>query len=212
MLPFPTGYSHDLSLITGNDRISLVSPSESPPVIRWASYSSVLSGVNVYEMRPSLLTADSLEEGRTAANPPTSADLGSLRSVTVVGSEYQWDRKTLSTNASILWRTAQDNESSSADREKWSSAVLCIGNPTSGFSEAVVFENFEASFLSDIDPFTGKGKWAAVKGGYILPEEVRNARIVSNSSASDVQNQLQDDHDWASSVDAENGRFGDSEL
>ena len=150
------------------------------------------------------MTADSLGEGGADANPPTSADPGNLRSVTIVGSEYQWDRKTLSTNASILWRTAQDvNQSSSADREKWSGAVLCIGNPTSGSSKAVVFENFEASFLSDIDPFTGKGKWAAVKGGYVLPEEVRSARIVSTNSASDVQDQLQDYRDWASSVDAD---------
>ncbi|KGO74630.1 hypothetical protein PITC_002750 [Penicillium italicum] len=170
VLPYPAGYRHDLSLIMDDNLPQLVSPPGYPVVSEWASYSSALSGSDVYAARMNTVVGNwVLLEG--------TVDPEAVRNATVIGTQYLWDRTACSQSASLLWKT---NEPSSP-AVGWSGSVLCLGRPTDESSRAVVFQNFQVPCTTLVNPKSGPTHQAIVKGGFLLPESIRSSRICTSN-------------------------------
>lgn len=171
-LPFPAGYQHDLSLITGPEIPWLKSPAGVASVDGWAQYEDALDGQPVFTCHFNA-KIDKLEivEGIVAARATQQA--------LVVGSEYLWLKNSHSQRASILWRTEIDWVSSKG----WSGSALCVGKPTNPTAKALVFQNFERPIRSGGVAATDRpldgdnGNWV-IKGGFLLPQEIREAEIM----------------------------------
>lgn len=177
-LPFPAGYQHDLSLITGPDMPWLKSPAGVASVDGWAQYEDALDGQPVFTC---LFNAwiDKLKilEGNVAARATQQA--------VVVGSEYLWLKKSHSQSASILWRTEIDWASSRG----WTGSALCVGKPTELTAKALVFQNFERPIRSGEvaatdRPLVGDNGGWVIKGGFLLPQEIREAEIMQGEPSS----------------------------
>lgn len=102
------------------------------------------------------------------------------------GAQYLWDKECLMQNVSILWRTKYDGDS----MEGLSGAVLCLGKPEDKTCHAICFQNFETPLLSrellveDHRPAPENEKVRIrIKGGFLLPEEIRNAEILCHPSS-----------------------------
>jgi hypothetical protein len=172
VLPFPAGYRHDLSLITDDNLPHLVSPPGYPVVSGWATYSAALAGSEVYAVRMHTVVGRwrVLEE---TVNPDA------IRNTTVLGTQYLWNRQAQSQTASILWKTTEP----SASAEGWSGSALCLGRPTDEHSQAIVFQNFQAHFVSSVSASNPlKRTDVIVKGGFLLPESIRSATIVTGDN------------------------------
>lgn len=147
--PYPAGYTHDLSLIAAEEL-----PTINPRITSWATYTEALSGLPAYTIRPS-----------ANGNQPE------IQPATMVGTQYLWDRETRSQSASLIWRTEDD----STPEVGWPGSVLCLG--TDEGSKAVVFHNFQTRVLVDVDK-KGRCEYGFLRGGFLVPGEVRDARIV----------------------------------
>ena len=88
----------------------------------------------------------------------------------IAGTEYTWILRAIPRNISLLWQTNYDADSAGG----FSGSVLCLGQKTNSTAKAVVFQNYES-------PLKLKGislpKHAVVKGGFLLPAEIRRASI-----------------------------------
>lgn len=96
----------------------------------------------------------------------------------VEGTEYLWDRDNLTSSASLIWRTVP----ASLDVKTWSGSALCLGSPSDRAIQVVVFQNFQCSIRRDgtvSDP-NGPTTFDYFKGGFLLPEEIRQAEIILN--------------------------------
>lgn len=131
-LPFPQGFKHDLSLITGPDLPVIPSPPGFPMISGWAPYSAVLDGGPILVCRLNAVTVG----WRALADRGTSA---AAQEAIALGSEYLWDRNTRTQSASIIWRTIYDPDSA----QGFSGSVLCLGQSTDKTAQAVVFQNYE---------------------------------------------------------------------
>lgn len=156
----------------------LKSPAGVASVNGWAQYEDALDGQPVFTC---LFNAwiDKLKilEGNVAARVTQQA--------VVVGSEYLWLKKSHSQSASILWRTEIDWTSSRG----WSGSALCIGKPTDLIAKALVFQNFERPIRSGEvaatdRPLVGDNGGWVIKGGFLLPQEIREAEIMQGEPSS----------------------------
>jgi hypothetical protein len=96
----------------------------------------------------------------------------------VMGTQYTWNREAFHVNASILWRTNHDHDRATG----FSGSVLCLGKPTDKVAKAVVFQNFESpvkpwEVLHDHRQSVSDPWNPTFKGGFLLPEDIRNAKI-----------------------------------
>lgn len=167
-LPFPAGYRHDLSLITGPDMPWLNSPTGIVSVDGWAYYGDALDGQPVFTcLFNAWINKLKILEGNIAAR--------ATQEVVVVGSEYLWLKKSHSQSASILWRTDIDWMSSRG----WSGSALCLGKPTDLTAKALVFQNYERPVrhgevsANDRHLVGDNGGWV-IKGGFCCPRDKRS--------------------------------------
>lgn len=171
-LPFPAGYRHDLSLITGPDLPWLKSPTGVASVDGWARYEDALDGQPVFAcLFNAWKNKLKILEGNVGAKATQQA--------VVVGSEHLWLKKAHSQSASILWRTEKDWVSSKG----WSGSALCVGKPTDLTAKALVFQNYETpirhgEIAANDRPLVGDNGGWVIKGGFLLPQEIREAELV----------------------------------
>ncbi|KAJ5112211.1 hypothetical protein N7532_000256 [Penicillium argentinense] len=165
ILPYPSGYHHDLSLIQGNALPDVMTPPGYPPISEWAPHSEVLAGAPLYATAMNAKTQRwRVIEGEKVPSVVENAVL--------LGSQYFWEREAYRADVSLLWRTVDHVDSASG----YSGSVLCTGVPGgSGQGKAALFQNFEAGLRVWNNP----PMFANIKGGFLLPTEIRNSVIVA---------------------------------
>lgn len=170
---FPHTISHDTSIITGDNLPGVANPPRAPKVVGWGDYCDALEGQFAFAMALNVLTEHTTPEPRR--------DLfGTLQKAVVEGTEYLWDRKSRTQSVALLWRAMHDG----TDMEGLSGSVLCLGRPTDPHCKAVVFKHFETPIcpqhFDSGDPTSAHGdiSWSSIKGGFLLPPELRSAEII----------------------------------
>ncbi|KAI9781204.1 MAG: hypothetical protein M1816_002464 [Peltula sp. TS41687] len=175
-LPFPSGFRHDLSLITNENLPYITTPPKTPTISGWGAYTSVLDGEPLFVCRLDVQTGNWRNiEGQGISSAAQAA--------IAAGSEYTWDRAAFSQNASLLWRTNHDQHRATG----FSGSVLCLGHLTDSTAEAVLFQNYEAPLREvhvELDHRTHLPEtWnVSFKGGFLLPEEIRASEIIMTPS------------------------------
>ncbi|KAJ5782257.1 hypothetical protein N7457_004031 [Penicillium paradoxum] len=177
-LRFPTGFVHDLSLITNSQELpEVTSPDRTPCVVGWGSYTDLLDG------KPVFVTGLNIPTGNTIVRSGSGISREAQAALTE-GSQYLWDREVLSQNVSILWRTENDEDPLGG----LSGSALCLGQLQDKTCLAVCFQNFESPLYSREllkDDHRGAPQYAdrvRIKGGFLLPPEVRVTQILCNPS------------------------------
>lgn len=80
----------------------------------------------------------------------------------------------------MLWRTTRDTDSVQGA----SGSVLCLGEPHHETARALLFQNFEGSLTASEHVKIADNEDAPkFKGGFLLPEEIRQARIITVESS-----------------------------
>jgi hypothetical protein len=174
ILRYPTGYRHDLSLVTGSNLPNARSPATVPKITRWADYDEALDGKPAFVMRLD------------------GASRNSVQPALVEGTAYFWDAGGR-VSASLFWRTPDDFD----DVSETSGAVLCLGRPGDEEAKAVVFQNYEAPMREWADRKLRDelvDRHDCLKGGFVLPQEIRQSEILSYG-ASEVFGKLDIDID-----------------
>jgi hypothetical protein len=69
-----------------------------------------------------------------------------LRQALVEGTQYMWNRKLLSQNVSILWRTAYEGD----PLDGFSGTALCLGKPNDQTCRVICFQNFQVPLFDAI--------------------------------------------------------------
>ncbi|KAJ5102462.1 hypothetical protein N7532_002991 [Penicillium argentinense] len=187
-LPFPARYRHDLSLITNPELIDFCAPPGVNIVPEWANAEDALGGQPVF----CCMLFTQWKGGAPDANKMTSkrrftrgsvVDQGT-RQAMIDGAQYHWDKQSREPTTSLLWTTLFDSERVLG----WSGSLLCLGTPHNGeISRPLLFQNFEFPWQSHptgkqvrrkkvfgISSFTKE----SVKGGFLLPAQIRNSRIL----------------------------------
>ena len=174
-MPFPCSFLHDLSLVTSGSLPVITSPVGAPRIVGWAGYNEVLNGGSVFIVNSNLVTGNQ------------SLRTGSGVSALAAGSEYFWERRLLSRSVSLLWRTVDDADT----MEGFSGSVLCLGQLHAETCRAVCFQNFQTPLYSKEllrhdyrGPSLETISSPTVKGGFLLPNEVREAEILSEDPGS----------------------------
>ncbi|PWY90385.1 hypothetical protein BO94DRAFT_23768 [Aspergillus sclerotioniger CBS 115572] len=161
--PYPAGYAHDLSLITDEALVELASPPGYPQVTEWGEYVAALEQQSVYAVcHHSYIDKWCCTTG--------TADGTLFKRATVVGSGYTWDKEYRTQNAFLLWHTGK--EISPADG--WSGSPLCLGRPQDATAKALVFQNLQRACR-----LGHSGQEVLIKGGFLLPAEIRKSEIES---------------------------------
>lgn len=156
----------------------MVNPPRAPKIMGWGDYREALDGHLAFVMSPSALGQNSPAENRR--------DLfGTMQKAIVEGSEYLWDRKFHTQSAALLWRAMHDG----SEMEGLSGSVLCLGQPNDPHCRAVLFKHFETPicpqrFEASGPSARGDIAWSSLKGGFLLPPEIRDARILCESDES----------------------------
>lgn len=156
----------------------MLNPPRAPKIIGWGDYREALDGHLAFAMSPSALSRNSSEKNRR--------DLfGTVQKAIVEGSEYLWDRKFHTQSVALLWRAMHDG----TEMEGLSGSVLCLGKPTDTHCRAVLFKHFETPICPqhfDTSDISARGDvaWSSIKGGFLLPPEIRDARILCESDES----------------------------
>ncbi len=102
-LPFPSGFTHDLSLITDGNLPSLTNPPKTPSVSGWGFYAAASDEDPLFVSRLNVISGRwRSAEGRGVSQAAQAA--------IPAGSEYSWTRQAVSQNTTLLWRTACDPE------------------------------------------------------------------------------------------------------
>jgi hypothetical protein len=169
---------HDLSLITNSQELpEVTSPDRTPCVVGWGSYTDLLDG------KPVFVTGLNIPTGNTIVRSGSGISREAQAALTE-GSQYLWDREVLSQNVSILWRTENDEDPLGG----LSGSALCLGQLQDKTCLAVCFQNFESPLYSREllkDDHRGAPQYAdrvRIKGGFLLPPEVRVTQILCNPS------------------------------
>lgn len=155
---------------------------KSPPnvgeVVDWAAYEDALDGQPLFccLFHVGDKAAEILEGG--IASRETQEAL-------IIGSEYIWEKNAVTQSASILWRTNQDHTTASG----WSGSTLCVRKPSDKQVKALLFQNFQKN-RNDRE-LSKYGCW--IKGGFVLPHEIRDSEIHRGDSAERTQTR-----NWAS--------------
>lgn len=137
---------------------------------QWGSYADALSGAKLYVVRMNVTTGNwEVKQG--------AADTIAARCSTVVATQYLWCRVTRAQTCSLLWIAEPEPFSPGVG---WSGSVLCLGKPTDKSAKAVVFQNYEDVYRCSVNSLTGQSTDIIVKGGFLLPLEIRCSQIVSS--------------------------------
>ncbi|KAI2785663.1 hypothetical protein POX_h09421 [Penicillium oxalicum] len=175
-LQFPAGFQHDLSLASADSHFvklpDLQAPAGMPHVVGWGGYQDFLNGGAVF------VTAFNVPTGNLIVRSGTGISEQSQFAISE-GSQYLWDRAVTSHNVSLLWRTTNDCDS----LKGLSGSAVCLGKITDKTCLAVCFQNFESPVCSsellkdDHRPLPPEDHRLSLKGGFLLPPEVRKAEI-----------------------------------
>ncbi|CAG8939211.1 unnamed protein product [Penicillium salamii] len=177
--PFPAGYNHDLCLISGRSLPDVVSPPGYPSVTGWATYSKALDGQDCYVVAQNASTGG-IREVRGVINSNLFRP-NLFRRAAVIGTGYSWDKIRRQCNAFLLWHT----EHLKAPADGTSGPPLCLGRPSDTAAQAVVFQNFQHSCqVAHVVGIWNKKQYSLVKGGFILPQEIRDSTILSGATQS----------------------------
>ena len=156
-------------------------PSRTACVVGWASYEDVQAE------KPMFVTALNVQNG----NPINRAGHGvsaTDKAALYEGAQHLWEKENLMQDISILWRTEREFDS----LKGFSGAVLCLGKQEDKTCLAVCFQNFEFPMISETELLTehrpacdvnDMREHALVKGGFLLPEEIRASEILCRPSA-----------------------------
>lgn len=170
-LPFPTGFKHDLSLITDHHLPRIINPPRTPRIIGWGEYSAVLDGEPVYICR--------FNAAASAWSPRSGQGVSrAAQAAIAAGAEYTWIQKAVKPTCALLWRTTFDDDSMAG----FSGSVLCLGKITDKTAHAVLFQNFQCpikpqDFIHDHKDKVNFGHFATFKAGFLLPADIRAAEI-----------------------------------
>ncbi|KAK2805056.1 hypothetical protein FQN51_001151 [Onygenales sp. PD_10] len=164
--PFPYGFRHDLSLVTGENLPDLTTPPSLPKVSGWGSYSDALDGRPIFVTRFNVTTGTIEKDEGTGHSQAQTA--------LAVGSEYFWEKESCSQTVSILWRTRYGGDGVVDD---FSGSVLCEGRPTDNVCRAVVFQNYEVPLRDEHESVS----LPTVKGGSVLPSVIRESEIICDA-------------------------------
>jgi hypothetical protein len=112
---------------------------------------------------------------------------GSAREALVIGMEYFWQRRHVKAKRALIWRTKAEDYSVAGA----SGSTLCLGVPSTQTCKLVVFQNYQTSFYRNnfwvLDrlrsKIEGSARTATFKGGFLLPEDVRTAKIIMADEA-----------------------------
>lgn len=170
-LPFPTGFSHDLSLVTDHHWPRIINPPRTPHIIGWGEYSAVLDGRPVYICR--------FNAAASAWSPRSGQGVSrAAHAAIATGAEYTWVQKAVRPTTALLWRTTYDDDSMAG----FSGSVLCLGKATDKTAYAVLFQNFQIPIkpqevIHDHKALTNLGYFASFKAGFLLPADIRASTI-----------------------------------
>ena len=159
----------------------MTTPFGVPRIIGWADYKRVLDG------NPVFITGFNVTTGNKKQFTGTGVSLAAQIAI-VEGAEYLWEEMSCSQSVSVLWRTSHDGDSVMG----LSGATLCLGRPTDKTCQAVCFQNFETPMRPEHlerDHKAPPDKNVArptIKGGFLLPEEIRCAEILVDSDTLQV--------------------------
>lgn len=161
---YPSGYQHDLSLITPSGygkRTSLTSlldnRTDIPRIDGWGSIRDALGGTPLFTI---------------PASP-----YGKVREAIAEGTQYLRDKEAGKQFMALLWRTAplqseleglsQEDIRARTDefqKSDYSGDLLCVGRPTDKTAKALLFQNFSVSPCVAESPTVFN-----VQGGFALP-------------------------------------------
>lgn len=170
-LPFPTGFMHDLSLITDHHLPRIINPPRTPRITDWGEYSAVLDGEPLYTSR--------FDAAASAWSPRSGQRVSqAVHTAIAAGAEYTWLQKAVQSTPALLWRTAHDDDSMA----EFSGSVLCLGKVTDKTACAVLFQNFQIPIkpeevLLDHKAVGRLDHFATFKAGFLLPTDIRAATI-----------------------------------
>lgn len=171
-------------LAASDDLASLSNHPGTPRIIGWGPLREALDGHPLFTTSLNMRT----EKSKTHAGTDTSAI---AQEAIIEGSQYLWDRKLLtqSVSVSILWRTEQDHDSTTSHP----GSLLCMSRLQDQACRVVCFQNFEFALYSreslryNRRPLPDKRyPTPRIKGGFILPDSVREAEILCDDSGVSV--------------------------
>lgn len=168
-MPYPVGFSHDLSIITDDNLPHLTNHPNSPRITHWGPYEEVLQGSPLFINRHNVVTGTfSTREGYGVSRLAQEA--------IAHGAQYSWDTKARAPNTALLWRTLHDSDTV----QGMSGSVLCLGRPLDPYARAVLFQNFEGPLAPSQNVQIARTETSPrFKGGFLLPTEVRDAEIIT---------------------------------
>lgn len=205
-LPYPHGYSHDLSLVTSKDGspIQMTSHETLPVLNGWADLATVLDGDSPVFV--AAYTADQTQEDGDNVTFSTRSIVGEsinqekreairkeIQTALAEGYQVGLTPHQMLASVSLLWRAVDKAHVDSwAPAGGYSGSVLCAGRPTDATAKAVLFQNFEIPAgpliprLKNAELQQGKTKSYVdgkcpgfnIKAGYLLPREIRLSEII----------------------------------
>ncbi|PTU25680.1 hypothetical protein P175DRAFT_0469193 [Aspergillus ochraceoroseus IBT 24754] len=169
LIPYPYGFQHDLSLVTGPNLPQLTSPPGTPRVTEWGPYEEALQG------RPVFLQRYNIATGRFHIYQGHGITAQTQQAI-IHGTQYSWEERSRGFNTALLWRTIRDTDSVKGA----SDSVLCLGKPHHETARALLFQNFEGSLTaSEHIQIADNGDAPTFKGGFLLPEQIRQSQIIT---------------------------------
>lgn len=114
-LTFPSGFRHDLSLISDDNLPELVNYPNSPLLTGWGSYASVLDGASVFVYRIKVATRRWRQLTGSGVSRPTQVAIAA-------GAEHSWESAAVALGTSLLWRTSLNADTA----QDYSGSVLCL--------------------------------------------------------------------------------------
>ncbi|CAG8908594.1 unnamed protein product [Penicillium egyptiacum] len=169
LIPYPYGFQHDLSLVTGPKLPQLTNPPNTPRVTEWGPYEEALQGRPVFVHRYNVGTGSWYTyQGHGVATQ--------AQQCIVHGTQYSWEERTRAHATALLWRTVRDTDSV----QRASGSVLCLGELQHETARALLFQNFQGPLMaSDHVEIDEKEDSPSFKGGFLLPQEIRDSRIIT---------------------------------
>jgi hypothetical protein len=169
LIPYPYGFQHDLSLVTGPELPQLTNPPGTPRVTEWGPYEEALQGKPVFVNRYNTATGRIFTHQGYGITPQVQQCL-------IHATQYSWEERSRGFSTALLWRTLRDTDSVGGA----SGSVLCLGEQHHDTARALLFQNFEGSIIASqhvqIDANEDAPKF---KGGFLLPEEIRMSEIIT---------------------------------